>query len=52
MVGRVVEGCRKACFMGQTGILALDWVMVLVGVAAVVVAPRVPKAGREGKQDS
>ena len=42
MVGRVVEGGGEARFVGQTGVLALDGVGVLVGVAAVVVAARVP----------
>lgn len=46
MVGRVVEGCADGRLVGQTGILALDGVRVLVGVAAVVVAPSV--AGTEG----
>lgn len=46
VVGRVVEGCADGRLMGQTGILALDGVRVLVGVAAVVVAPSV--AGTEG----
>ena len=42
VVGGVVEGGWEARFVGQTGVLALDGVGVLVGVAAVVVASRVP----------
>lgn len=46
VVGRVVEGCADGRLVGQAGVLALDGVRVLVGVAAVVVAPSVP--GAEG----
>lgn len=37
-----MEGGRDPRLMGQTGILGLDGVRMLVGVAAVVVATRVP----------
>lgn len=37
-----MEGGRDPRLVGQTGILALDGVWMLVGVAAVVVATRVP----------
>lgn len=40
-----MEGGCDGWLVGQTGILALDGVRVLVGVAAVVVATSV--AGRE-----
>lgn len=42
VVGGVVEGGWERRLVGQTGILALDGVGVLVGVAAVVVAPGIP----------
>lgn len=37
-----MEGGRDPRLVGQTGILGLDGVWMLVGVAAVVVATRVP----------
>lgn len=37
-----MEGCADGRLVGQTGILALDGVRVLVGVTAIVVAPSVP----------
>lgn len=37
-----MEGGRDPRLMGQTGILGLDGGWMLVGVAAVVVATRVP----------
>lgn len=37
-----MEGGRDAWFVGQTGVLALDGVGVLVGVASVVIAPSEP----------
>lgn len=43
VVGGVVEGGGDGRIMGQTGILALDGVRVLVGVAAIVVATSVPR---------
>lgn len=43
MVGRVVEGGCDRWVMGQTGILGLDGVRMLVGVAAVVVATSIPR---------
>lgn len=41
MVRRIVQWGGEACIMGQTLILALDGMMMLVCVAAVVVAARV-----------
>lgn len=43
VVGRVVEGGCDCRLMGQTGILGLDGVRVLVGVAAIVVATSIPR---------
>lgn len=37
-----MEGGRDPRLVGQTGVLGLDGVWMLVGVAAVVVATRVP----------
>ena len=42
VVGGVVEGGWDCWVMGQTGILALDGVRMLVGVAAIVVATSIP----------
>lgn len=43
VVGGVVEGGWDRRIMGQTGILALDGVRVLVGVASIVVATSIPE---------
>lgn len=43
VVGRVVEGGCDGRLVGQTGILALDGVRMLVGVAAVVVTTSVAR---------
>lgn len=42
VVGGVVEGGWDGRLVGQIGILALDGVRMLVGVAAIVVAPSIP----------
>lgn len=42
VVGGVVEGGWDGRLVGQIRILALDGVRMLVGVAAVVVAPSIP----------
>lgn len=43
MVGRVVEGGCDRWLMGHTGILGLDGMRMLVGIATVVVATSIPR---------
>lgn len=47
VVGGVVEGGWDGRLMGQTWVLALDGVRVLVGVAAVVVTTSIPGRRRD-----
>jgi hypothetical protein len=43
MIRRVVEWPRDGCVMRESWILALHWVRMLVAIAPIVIASRVPK---------